>query len=260
MSQQPTIKPLLVEDLSGKSGSEILDLIKAQDKANEEISTKALHAELELFEKGLKLIEDVLIFASENIAKWSPSDRVVIAMIARAHNHLLAESYLLRKGYWAESALVSRGVHETISRILYFYWYPEEVNIFLDGATIWPSEVRRKLTEKIEQEEAEDVLKEIYSFLSEHAHPNLDALKLQTWSEQDRIKENIGSKAIVGGFLHASLVKQQFASLLAELYSTTKVLAIVGLHDATDTWPKEFKEFESQVQSLMSSLGVKPED
>lgn len=257
MADKKEFSPLLVDSLPGLDFGRVLNDIDQMEKDNDILSRKIIgEKQIHLFEKFLELQLEALSFAAENAKQWSLSDRVIVAMAARVFNHLRASFKLLLAGYWAESLVLDRSAHEAMSRELFFYCCPEKTELFFKGEQIWQKEVDKQVAQKLAQGEAiKEALRGSYRYSSQLSHPNLLAIQLQTLSDN---KEEIGSKTILGPvLLREGIFAQQFAGLIALALSATRILAAVGLYQATDTWRDELEELEESAKSLFSTYGVR---
>lgn len=217
-------------------------------------STQLLSKELQLFKKAMKLHLDALVFAGQHTNEWSKSDQVCIAMACRVFNHLMSAAKLLIFGYWAESMVIERSAFEALTREWYFYKYPKRATSWFRGGS--KGEVRqgtvRKALGDIEGEEVREVLLKHYSHLCQHVHPNVEAIQLQTWDGET----TIGRKAFLGGYIctgHINgtrAIEMQFQALLLATMTSTAMLGIIELHDATDTWKQEYHDLKHEIMSL----------
>jgi len=262
MADKQRFSPLLVDGLSGQNIEHIVCDMDLLDRDNEILSRDIIgEHQIGLFEKALKLQLEALSFAGENVSQWSLSDKVIVAMAARVFNHLRASMKLLLSGYWVESLVLQRSAHETMSRELYFYFNPQQTEQFFEGKQIKQEEVDKKLAQKFADDGNSETIKEIYGDLrksykrsSEHSHPNLLAVQLQTFSDT---KEDIGSKSVLGPFLHQDIAALHFAGLIALAFSATSILARVAcLYQATEAWHEQYKELANSVKAMASSYGV----
>jgi hypothetical protein len=252
--------PLLVGGLPERDIGRIIRDMGLQENSSEITSRNIVgNQSMGLFEKALKLQLEALSFAAKNMSKWGLSDGIIAAMAARVFNHLRASLKALLAGYWAESLVLERSAHEAMSRELFFYFYPERGKQFFEGMQIKQEEVDKKLAQRFTHGEGHEASKEIYDALrksykksSEISHPNLLAIQLQTLSDS---KDDVGSKTILGPIIYQDMISVQFAGLLALALSATRILALVGIHQATNTWRSEYEELEGSANSLFSSYG-----
>lgn len=246
--------PILLESIVGLNGTEAFEKIQLNDQQNMQSSTQLLSKELQLFKKAMKLHLDALAFAGQHASKWNKSDQVCIAMACRVFNHLMSAAKLLIFGYWAESMVIQRSAFEALTREWYFYKYPKRATSWFRGGR--KGEVRqgtvRKALGDIEGEETSAVLLKQYSYLCQRVHPNVEAIQLQTWDGETAI----GRKAFLGGYICTGYItgtraiEMQFQALLLATMASTAILGIIGLHDATDTWKREYLELKQEIMWL----------
>ncbi len=252
--------PMLLESIVRLSGKDSLEKIQLNDLENEQISIRLLSKELHLFKKFMELHLGAFAFAGQHASEWSKSDQACIAMACRVFNHLMAAAKLLVTGYWAESVVIERSAFEAITREWYFYKYPNKATSWFKGGV--KGEVRqgtvRKALGDIEGEETRQVLDMHYSHLCQHVHPNIEAIQLQTWNGQSAI----GREAFLGGYVcaghisgtKARAIEKQFQSLLLVTMTATAMLGIIGLHDATDTWKREYHDLAQNTMRLVKEI------
>lgn len=92
------------------------------------------------------------------------------------------------------------------------------------------------------------VHKDHYRSLSQHIHPNREAIDLGTWNSEG--KEAVGRKSIIGGYINKDLFPLQFSGLLVLGSTATMLLGIVGLHEATGTWKQECDKLQEDVYAI----------
>lgn len=247
-------KPILVENLAGMSGNDMFGLIDGSDKVNRQVSVKLISEELRLFNLALRLQYEALAFASSPNEEWTKSDQIVVAMACRVVRQLRAARELMLYGFWAEVQVLERSIHEALTREWYFYKYPEEApKWFKEGSQIKQRKIDEALAEEGEGKSEDDllqVLRNHYGYISQHTHPNVEAIQLETWDGEGAI----GSKGIIAGPIIEDYFKIQFGSLLLIAVEATQMLGIVGLHDATDTWKQEVSELRDVVKNMGINL------
>jgi len=251
MKSETNGKPILVENLAGMSGSDIFKLIDRNDKVNRESAVKLISEELKIFDLALRLQYEALGFASSNKNKWTKSDQIVVAMACRVVRQLRAARELMLYGFWAEVHLLERSIHEALTREWYFYRQPQEASKwFIKGSQIKQKEIDEALTEENGGKNAAllETLRNQYGYLSQHTHPNIEAIQLETWDGDDAI----GSKGIIAGPINENYFKIQFQSLLVTAATATQVLGIVGFHEATGTWKKEISKLDAKVKKMVN--------
>jgi len=250
-------KPILVENLAGMSGNDMFGLIDGSDKVNREVSVKLVSEELRLFNLALRLQYEALAFASSHNKEWTKSDQIVVAMACRVVRQLRAARELMLYGFWAEVQVLERSIHEALTREWYFYKYPEEApEWFREGSQIKQGKIDKALAEEGEGKSEDDllqVLRNHYGYISQHTHPNVEAIQLETWDGEGAI----GSKGIIAGPITEDYFKIQFQSLLLIAVEATQILGIVGLHDATNTWKQEVSELRDVVKNMGIDLPYK---
>lgn len=244
--------PLLLEQIADKKSDEIMKGIKERDNANQKISARLVEDQLQLFDKAMKLQLDALIFAAKKVDEWSKADQAIVAMACRTFNHLGSAAQLLLLGYWAEYRHLERGAFEAMTREWVFFKHPDSVKKWFKKGRKWKvsqGEVNEMLSD-VEGEDMRGTLKKHYSSLSQHVHPNRDAIHLATWNGE----EAIGRKGILGGYINLEYFPVQFAGFLLLASTATEILGIVGLHEATDTWKQEYEDLRKNVYNLVSTL------
>jgi len=117
-------RPVLIEELAGKSGGDVLAMLDDNDKANRATSTTLVSQQLELFSKALTLQYEALAFAAEHATQWTKADQIVVAMACRVSRQLRAACELLLYGFWAEVQVLERSIHEALTREWFFYNMP----------------------------------------------------------------------------------------------------------------------------------------
>lgn len=242
--------PILLDDIVDKKSNELLKNINRRDRKNQQTATRLVEDQLQLFDKAMKLQLDALTFAAKRVNQWSEADQVIIAMACRTFNHLQAAAKLLLSGYWAEYRHLERGAFEAMTREWVFFKHPERVKTWFKGGKkgkVSQGEVNEILS-SIEGDEMRGVLKKHYSSLSWHCHPNREAIDLETWNG----KERIGSKHILGGYIHREYFPIQFAGLLVLVLTATMLLGIIGLYEATDTWKQECDKLREDVHTVVT--------
>lgn len=240
--------PLLLEHTAGKRGNEILNNINERDQSNQQLSARLAQRQLQLFDEAMKLQLDALAFAAERVTQWSEADQVILAMACRTFNHLKSAALLLLSGYWAEYRHLERGAFEAMTREWVFFKHPDRVTKWFKGGQrgkVSQGEVNELLA-SIEGDEMRGALKKHYRFLSQHVHPNRDAIDLETWNG----KEGIGRKGILGGYINRQYFPIQFAGLLVLALTATMLLGIVGLYEATETWKQEVDKLREAVKAV----------
>lgn len=243
--------PLLLEDTAGKRGNEILNHINERDQSNQQLSARLAQRQLQLFDEAMKLQLDALAFAAERVTQWSKADQVILAMACRTFNHLKSAALLLLSGYWVEYRHLERGAFEAMTREWVFFKHPDRVTKWFkrgQRGKVSQGEVN-ELLGSIEGDEMRDTLKKHYGFLSQHVHPNRDAIDLGTWNGK---KEVIGRKSIIGGYISTELFPVQFAGLLVLTLTATMLLGIVGLYEATETWKQEVDKLREAVKAVIA--------
>lgn len=244
--------PLLLEDTAGKRSNEILKNINERDQNNQQLSIRLVQDQLQLFDKAMQLQLDALAFAAEHVSQWSEADQVIVAMACRVFNHLKSAAYLVLAGYWAESWHLTRGAFEAMTREIGFSRHPDKVSRWLKGqqaGQVTQSEARKAI-KVIYGKETFNVHKDFYTLLCKHVHPNREAIELATWNNT----EGIGRRSILGGCIHIKEFQFQFYTILAMALQATKVLELVGLHEATDTWKQQSEKLEKDVYAIADKL------
>lgn len=240
--------PLLLEHAAGKSGKEISKNINERDQNNQQLSARLVQEQLQLFNEAMKLQLDALAFAAEHASQWSEADQVIVAMACRTFNHLRSAAQLLLSGYWAEYRHLERGAFEAMTREWVFFKHPDRVRRWFKRGRrgkVSQGEVNEALS-GIEGNEMRGALKTHYASLSQHVHPNRDAIDLETWNGE----EGIGRKGILGGYINREYFPVQFAGLLVLALTATMLLGIVELHEATDTWKQECDKLREAVHAV----------
>jgi len=131
-----------------------------------------------------------------------------------------------------------------VNKIGTFYKFPGKAEEwFKPSAKIGQVEIDRALG-KVEGDETVKILREQYKFLSQHTHPNIEAIQLETWDGEG----SIGRKGILAGPVTSSHFPVQFQSLLVSALTATQMLGIVGLHEATKTWKADIIELRNAIQ------------
>lgn len=242
-------KPIVIEDLVGKAGSDILVLLDNSDKVNRATSITLVSQQLDLFHKALILQYEALAFAAEHAEQWTRAEQIVVAMACRISRQLRAACELMLYGFWAEVQVLERSIHEALTREWFYYKYPKRADKwFQQGNNIKQSEVDHALA-KEEDEEDKEILKTLrdeYSRLSQHTHPNIEAIQLETWDGDSAI----GRKGILAGPITRSFFPVQFHALLITALTATQMLGIVGLYEATGTWKQDTRELADSILAL----------
>ena len=99
--------------------------------------------------------------------------------------------------------------------------------------------------------ETYDAHKGVYEKLSSLIHPNREAIDLETWhgKEIDN-KKSIGRKSILGGYIDIKYFPLQFHTLIMMASNAARVLALVGLYGATDTWKQQCDQLHEVVFTI----------
>ncbi len=147
----------------------------------------------------------------ESSGKASRKEEVTFLLMARIFNHSLSAYLLLQRGMLIDAAAVIRQVLETQWLLEYFYHYPEKIEKWMEGRTIKPSEVRRKL--KLDQERSL-----IYDEYCRMTHNNFESARYFSGEDED------ADCIVFGGYYNPLYLEQLFSELI--IYLTTSLFII----------------------------------
>lgn len=240
---------------------DVLKAIYRDDEANYQRAKSELVDEIRLMDDAIALYIEPLQQAYRQVEQWksTPSMQAAMAMAASTLNYILLARHSILLGYFPEVRDLLRGCHERITRCYLFFLDEDSAKKFLSGKEVWQGPVDAKLsriltTGKEDKEALHESLRQSYSFLSDHIHPNLKSLKLRTGgTDKGNFRETVGVNHFWGGLLSLPLGKSAVVDVLMTVFLALKVINVI-FHEQTGKWQKEYNRIEAEWQKMVSEV------
>lgn len=230
--------------------------IDEDDRANYKTAFSELSNELDLLQRAITLFIEIIQGAYRVKGKWIDdiSIRASISMANEVLNYVLFIRHSILLGYLPEAYTLFRSCYERTTRCFLFLCRKDQAERFFDGKQIKQEKVDRILRDLESEEKAHvlyDSLRERYTRMSKHSHPNIESLTLR-YGEED-IKQRAGKDIMVGGINSTKFGKAAVSLLLQSIILILMILKS-KFEEESGKFEKDFKVIIAETTRLVGSL------